>query len=138
MSDAYILASHGRLAEGLKNSLEMILGKQESIYTMSCYLEDDFDIDESILNMFQQTKKYEKVIVITDILGGSVHNEFVKRYHQFNFFLISGMSFPLLVELLLSREQKNNEVIQNAISNSKQTIQLFDETQALSNDEIDF
>ncbi|OIK40433.1 PTS fructose transporter subunit IIA [Pediococcus acidilactici] len=93
-----ILASHGALAKGMKDTLDMIVGNQVSIQAYSAYDEDvDFasDISQQITREVN-----EQFIIVTDVMGGSVNNamtELVLRYK--NVFLITGMNLPLVLSL---------------------------------------
>ncbi len=41
MKRHYIFASHGSFANGLLNSVELILGKQPDIHTLCAYVEEE-------------------------------------------------------------------------------------------------
>lgn len=95
-----ILASHGALAKGMKDTLDMIVGNQVSIQAYSAYYDEenvDFasDISQQITREIN-----EQFIIVTDVMGGSVNNamtELVLRYK--NVFLITGMNLPLVLSL---------------------------------------
>ncbi len=44
MKRHYIFASHGTFANGLLNSVELILGKQPDIHTLCAYVEEEADL----------------------------------------------------------------------------------------------
>ena len=48
MERKIIVASHGRMASGIKNSLEIIYGESKVVESLDCYVEDDFDLNEAI------------------------------------------------------------------------------------------
>ncbi len=129
MGRTFILASHGKLADGLRRSVEMILGQQKNLVTLCAYEEDGYCIEREIENIFHTITEDTDFIVLTDILGGSVNNEFIKVKEKYDFYLISGMNLPLLIELLLNQtEEDTKEYIRRALSNSKKTIDIFEET----------
>ena len=74
-----VLASHGRLAEGMKNSAQFIAGKTAEIYTICAYLEDKVTLESQIDELFSRFADTDEIIVATDIFGGSVNNEFLAR-----------------------------------------------------------
>lgn len=95
-----ILASHGKMAIGIKDTVEMIAGKQSDLYAYSAY-SDGIDsvkniIREQILNSVE-----DKIFVLTDILGGSVNREITELLQEFpQIILITGMNLPLILTLI--------------------------------------
>ncbi|HGF7712572.1 TPA: PTS sugar transporter subunit IIA, partial [Enterococcus faecium] len=71
-----------------------------------------------------------ELIVVTDIFGGSVNNEFLNYIYTPNFYLIAGMNLPLLIELITQLEFADSilEMIKQALTNSTTTIQFCNET----------
>lgn len=118
-----LLASHGDLADGICSSLEIIMGKQNNILTLCAYKEENFDLKKEIRNILESLPKEEKLIVITDIFGGSVNNEFMNNLNQENLYLISGLNLPLVIELITIQDEENiEEMIKIALENSKESI----------------
>lgn len=98
MERMIILGSHGCLSTGMASSLEIILGKTIAIKTVNAYIDDDFDLSKEVKEMIEANHGKE-LIVVTDIMGGSVNNEFMKYLDYPNLYLVAGMSLPLLIEL---------------------------------------
>lgn len=48
MERTIILASHGRFASGILDSLELIFGKTHSILALDCYGTETFDLAKSV------------------------------------------------------------------------------------------
>ncbi len=48
MDREIILASHGKFASGILDSLELIYGKNHSITALDCYTDENFDLTESV------------------------------------------------------------------------------------------
>lgn len=120
----FIIATHGLFAEGIKNSIEIILGKFENLNTLSCYTDSNFNLKKEIDEIL---KKYnnKEVIVITDIFGGSVNNLFMEEIPlNKNIHLITGLNLPLVLNLL--GEQENylipEELIQNSMEISSDAV----------------
>lgn len=99
-----ILISHGKMAEGVKASAELIMGEQEHVHTV-CLLPsegpDDFKkkFEEQISGM-----NIEDITVFADLMGGTPANVVSRlimggqKIH-----LISGMNLPLVIEWLNSQ-----------------------------------
>lgn len=70
-----VLVSHGRLAQGMMSSLEMIAGKQPHVTAIGAYMQDSPDVTKSLLSMANLLEEGDEMVIVTDLLGGSVNNE---------------------------------------------------------------
>lgn len=108
-----LLISHGNYADELKNSLKMIAGEVDSIYSVGLDFSDGPDeFKEKLQNIEPKLDKYSNVIVFSDLLGGSPSNTafqyFLKKEHyQF----IAGMNFPMVLSTILENTQDPNYII---------------------------
>lgn len=95
-----LLVAHGKLAQEMKNSAEMIFGKLPEFYTIDFLKEDGFDsIKENISVVLNQMS--DSVIVVSDLFAGTPYNAccgLAMEYRQKNIEVISGMSLPLVLE----------------------------------------
>lgn len=95
-----VLASHGYLAKGLKHTVELIMGEQPNISVLCGYTPECEDVKKAIAQI-AETERDEELVVLTDVFGGSINNEFMhylgegKKYH-----LVAGMNVPIIIELL--------------------------------------
>ena len=138
----FIIATHGLFAEGIKNSIEIILGKFENLSTLSCYTDSHFNLKKEIDEIL---KKYnnKEVIVITDIFGGSVNNLFMEEIPlNKNIHLVTGLNLSLVLNLL--GEQENylipEELIQNSMEISSDAVKYcnLELTKTSKNEDEDF
>ena len=67
-----------------------------------------------------------ELIVITDIFGGSVNNEFLTYLKRKNFYLVAGLNLPLLIELVsgLNTSEPTEEWVRKTLHASKKNIQF--------------
>lgn len=110
-----VIATHGLLANGLKQSTEFILGKQKNLHTVCGYTKACPEPTVEI-NAIIAKYKTEPIIFLTDIFGGSVNNyleQVVVKNEKF--FLICGVNLPLVIQLFNSLM---NENIESAINES--------------------
>lgn len=138
MERKIVLASHGRLASGMLSSLELICGKNEKISTLDCYLTEDFDLSQEVADVIKNNQQNE-LIIVTDLFGGSVNNEFLSYVGHHNVYLIAGMNLPFLIEFTTAfADGPIEETIKTALANSKETIQFCNEVvyQELSEEEF--
>ncbi|MFR6675076.1 MAG: PTS sugar transporter subunit IIA [Enterococcus avium] len=131
-----ILASHGHLADGLKSSVELIAGEQKNIYTINAYEDEDFDLKSTIKNLFSNFSSNDEVIVITDVYGGSVNNEFLVCLNEFSFSLVTGMNLPLVLELLGKNNTPTDLAITESLTSAKNAQVYFNQFEELSDEEF--
>lgn len=109
-----VIATHGKFASGLKHAYELITGDQ-SVIALDTYLDESFDLQASVSQLLDSLSDHE-VIVLTDVFGGSVNNEFMQYIQQPNLYLVTGVNLPLLIEIgsQISNTSKSIEEIINS------------------------
>lgn len=129
MERLLVLASHGKFASGIFSSLKLICGVKENIITMDCYLTEDFDLNQAVSKVMDENKEKE-VVVVTDLFGGSVNNEFLTYIKQPNFYLVAGMNLPFLIEFITQFDFTDSvpNLIEQTLNTSKETIQFCNKT----------
>ena len=98
-----IIATHGKLAEGLLDSLELITGMKDNIRTLS--LERSMDVTEYGRILSDTVKEMDDlsgVIVFTDLFLASPYNQAVLGYRNIGkddkYYVVSGVNLPMLIE----------------------------------------
>ncbi|MGL9731158.1 PTS sugar transporter subunit IIA [Enterococcus sp. DIV0756] len=139
MERKLVLASHGKLASGIRSSLELICGNQLTIETLDCYLTESFDLEKEVKAIMNTYRECE-LVVVTDLFGGSVNNEFLTQIDRPNFYLVAGMNLPFLVELSMQFQQAESlpKLIETTLESSKQTIQFCNQSITNQMDEEEF
>jgi PTS system mannose-specific IIA component len=94
-----VLVSHGNFADGIKQSVEMIMGPQENIYTVTLDPSDGLD---DFREKFEQTiQKLDDFIVFSDLMGGTPNNVASRLLMEGqNFELYAGMNLPMIIGFL--------------------------------------
>ena len=96
-----ILASHGGLAAGAKDTLEMVLGDVSNVHVVSL-ARDDKEPDK-VDAMIATFNADDTVYVLTDMLGSSVNNSMVElSKNGTKFTVVSGFNIPLALTLAMS------------------------------------
>ena len=67
-----VIASHGRMAEGVKHTLDFITGGNFKIYAVCAYV-DDTPLNKTIADLFSSFDENDEVVVLTDMISGSVN-----------------------------------------------------------------
>ena len=136
-----VLASHGRLADGMKDTLSFILGDLPNVSTICAYVDQDVSLRSQIDQAFAEFSPEDVVVVVTDLFGGSVNNEFTNVVQQReNIHLVTNMNLPLLISLLFSiNEPDLAAAIRAAVSTDEVRPKYCnDELAALNADDEDF
>lgn len=98
-----ILASHGGLAAGAKDTLEMVLGDVSNVHVVSLARDDKEPITNKVETMVATFNADDTVYVLTDMLGSSVNNSMVELSRNgAAFTVISGFNIPLALTLAMS------------------------------------
>ncbi|WYK01104.1 PTS system IIAB component [Enterococcus sp. 7F3_DIV0205] len=106
-----VLISHGGMAEGVKVSLEMIVGQQEHIHTVSLRPDGDNIQFENELN--EKMKALNgSTLIIADLLGGTPCNVAVKNYLNVeDVEIIAGMTLSIVIEAVVNQQVSIKELI---------------------------
>ena len=80
-----ILASHGMLAEGMKDSVTFIVGHSNNIYTISAYTKEDFSFEAEVKQIFESFNDGDEVIVIIKYvcISFDCRNEYVINFTNY-------------------------------------------------------
>lgn len=134
-----IVASHHKLANGFKNTLEYILPNTVEIIDISAYLEN-VSVDKQIDEVLSNFTKEEQIFVFTDIPGGSVNQAFIRRLNDYNIELISGTNLSILISIATQLGGKNidKDIIREEIINAaSEIVYVNDKLASQSLDEDD-
>ena len=109
-----ILISHGSMAEGVKASLEMIVGKQDHVHVVALTPDGvNRQFEEELLKKMKALNGSS--LIIADLLGGTPCNVALSNYLESeNVEIIAGMSLPLVIEATLNSTATVKELIQAA------------------------
>lgn len=121
-----ILASHHRFADGLKDTLEFI-GGIENITAVSAYV-DETPLEETVSKIFSEIPAEDEVLVLTDIMQGSVNQAFAP-YISDRVFLVAGVNVACCLELALEADPLTPEFIRDTIVQASQQMVFMNECQ---------
>lgn len=113
----FIVATHGKFAEGIKTSIELIIGNIDNLEILNCYITQNFNLKEEVEFILKKYPK-EELVVLTDIFGGSVNNEFLENISNYkNLNIVSGVNLPLILTLIEKQNDYDNikELIRESI-----------------------
>jgi PTS system mannose-specific IIA component len=111
-----LLVSHGRLASGLKNSIDILLGDSNAVIAIDAYL-DNSDYTMKIREFIDKCKPSDEAIIFTDILGGSVFQKVLLEQPEKRGVLhVTGMNLPVIIECLLTPDRLTEKTVDKIAS----------------------
>ena len=127
-----IIVTHSNFAEGIKNSVEMIEGKQDNFTAIN--FENGEDIEDLKKRISQKAEEYTSkgldVIYVTDLKGATPFNACLYVSTQIWGPVVAGLCLPILLELVLTRDTMDIEdlssYVRYVITNAKESIQVID------------
>lgn len=119
----FVFASHGNLAPGMKNSVEMILGECKNLICLCAYVDNELSIKQQMDKILGGLAEEDELIIVTDLLGGSVNNELFPYIRDSRIHLVTGLNLALAIHLLLGdKKTDTREVIRQSVEVCKEGI----------------
>ncbi|ALB44312.1 MULTISPECIES: PTS sugar transporter subunit IIA [Clostridium] len=118
-----ILASHGDLAKGMKDTLGMIIGDVSMVEAFSSYRNEEVNVRETVEKIVREKYIEADIFIFTDILGGSVNTEMmslIKEYPKIH--VISGMNLPIIISVATQANEISESLLQQIIEESQHGI----------------
>lgn len=112
-----LLVAHGELALAMKNSVEMIFGEVPFFTAIPFYKEEGLD---AVSNRIEQAVKGtdESVFIFADLFCGTPYNAacaVAMKYRDREIEVVSGMSLPLLLEIVTTIQTVNIDEMANLV-----------------------
>ena len=121
------LSTHGKMASGLKSSLEILGGDTDIITVFDAHLPGSTEtVEEKAEQFFAQCDENETKLLLTDLYGGSVNQSLMKYVDRPNTFLLSGVNLVLLFELALVPQEYTKEELLSVIETAKEGIKIVE------------
>ena len=111
-----LIATHGEFAGGLKQTMDFVLGGNEKVGVLSAYTTPDFDMGREAL------EDGDELIVLTDVLGGSVANAFSGHISHPGVYVLAGVNAPMLLAMvpMLESAMDTQELITQGIQAARE------------------
>lgn len=135
----FLLASHGKFAEGILGSFQMILGDAPNITVLCAYTKKNEEtLEHTVKKIICERNRKEDLIVVTDVFGGSVNNEFMKYLNEPGVYLVTGMNLPLLLELYSNQNMESRDMIRLAIASAQNNLKFCTDLLQVKGEEEEF
>lgn len=126
------VVSHGNLADGLVNAMEMITGKQEKVIPFGLMeSEAPEDLFDRMKEKMEEIDDGDGVLILTDLFGASPFNSGSRLYLESRrkIEVVTGVNLPMLVEIVINREGIDLEtVFKNAYQAGLDGIKILPES----------
>ena len=113
-----LIVTHGDIGTSLLTSANQILGsEQKQVATLSVWRADD--LDDLVLRareLMEQLDAGDGVLILTDIFGATPGNVVSKLLQDGKVEGVSGVSLPMLLRVLTSRNGSIAAAVQRALS----------------------
>ncbi len=118
-----LLATHGKMASGMKYTAELIVGQVAEITTIDAYVNPDDDIEAAFDNYFKQHEQ-DRIVIFTDLMGGSVNQKLMKYRVPDKITLITGSNLPVLINTMLAPDTVTDQELLEYIEESRGELKL--------------
>ncbi|MCI9121532.1 MAG: PTS fructose transporter subunit IIA [Oscillibacter sp.] len=78
-----LLASHGGLAAGIRDTVELIVGKVPNVHVLSTTRDETEPITVRAQRLLRSFDPADAVYILTDVMGGSVNNDMLTLLAEF-------------------------------------------------------
>ena len=107
------------MASGIRNTIEMILGKQDNVYAIDAYVDGD-DFAKEFGSLLDSFDRREQVFVFTDVFSGSINQIVSKQLALYDMKVITGINLPLVLEIVMHQRALGDGEIKNILEQAKE------------------
>ncbi|SEN73017.1 PTS system, mannose-specific IIA component [Amphibacillus marinus] len=124
-----IIGTHGHLSKAFIETAKLIAGDDIEVnYLCMTKGKSVAEAEQEARSLLEADGQDCKVIVLTDVLGGSVANLFTALLQSYHFDLITGVNLPMVLTALLSvTNHSSGELIQEIITEARNGIQYVND-----------
>lgn len=136
MKRRFLIATHSTLAEGFTNALMFFAGDGIDVTYINAYI-DGKPIDEKINSFFSTLNDKDELIVLTDLLAGSVNQNLYKYISREHTHILTGINLALALSLVLesANDYLTKERINQLVNSSRENIVYMNEFQTEVDDD---
>ena len=111
-----ILFSHGKLANGVADSCQLIIGSHQ-FKTLNVLLDQPVqEIEDSLDNLIDSFETQEPIIIVTDIPGGRTTQTAIKQIEKRdNIYVVTGMNLGLVMSLSFLNLTSNKKITEELL-----------------------
>ncbi len=136
-----IVGTHGRFAEGILESLKMILGEQKNVKSVTLVPgEGPDDVIKKYEAAIQEMDCEDGVLFLNDLFGGSPYNAACRlAISNEKYGIVTGVNLPMLIEMASAQMAYGGEdikaLMEKAVEAGKNGTQTFHASSIADEDE---
>jgi PTS system mannose-specific IIB component len=137
-----VIASHGKFADGIKQSGSMIFGEQEDVQSVT--LMPDMgpdDLKKKLQDAIATFSNQDEVLFLVDLWGGTPFNQVNGLFeaHKDKWAIVAGLNLPMLIEAYASRLSMDSahEIAAHIIETAKDGVKVRPEELQPEEDKAD-
>ncbi len=117
-----VLASHGDLAASMKKTVELIAGPQPDVTAVCAYDGEQAGACEPLASLAASLAKGDEMIIVTDILGGSVDTEAARFVGAPDVHVVTGMSLGLVLALISGADRPAQALLDESVAKAREQL----------------
>lgn len=121
-----IVATHGGMASGINDAIEMICGPQEKFEIVSLKRGQDAEsFGEEISNSIEKLNDGDGVVILVDLLGATPMNQSALNLFKCdNIEVLTGVNLPMVITSTMERECFDNikDLVKKIKNNGKESV----------------
>lgn len=99
-----VLLSHGKMAEGIHQAVEMITGPQKDLLSLGLL---ESESPKEFMDRVRAILPEESFTVLVDLRGGTPFNVASLLQREKRFPILTGMNLPMVLEAVLGMDENN-------------------------------
>ena len=116
------ISSHGHFASGIKSSVEILMGPNDRITVFDAYINQD-SVQEHLDEFYRNVGPDDKVLLLSDLYGGSVNSVMYTYIDRPNTRLVAGVNLALVLELAV-KEDISDEDLEALVEQSRTMLRV--------------
>ncbi len=118
-----ILASHGGLAAGMRDTVELIVGEVPNVHVLSTTRDETEPIAVRAKRLLESFDPADAVYILTDVMGGSVNNDMLTLLANFpKATILCGTNACLALSLASAEEPFSDSEIEELLEDARSQI----------------
>lgn len=118
-----LIATHAQMAEGIKSTAEFIIGEKNNLTFINAYI-NDIPFKDELDHFKKDLSEEDEVVILTDILAGSVNQEVTQLTDRPHTHVITGVNLPLVLGVALASDTTylDGDQLNKIIADAKEAI----------------
>lgn len=136
-----VVASHGSLAAGMLDALELLSGKQPAICAIGLQRGDSPDaFKDKVQEAVNVVDEGDGVLALVDLFGGTPSNAVAQLLERDDLNAVAGVNLPMLLSVVFARDEMDLKALtEEAVRASRDSVvDIRQKLFATTDDEEDF